>query len=237
MTTKIYTSKSDLAGALCKWLADIIEADVAELHIALSGGSTPKLIFEVLAAEYKDKIDWSRVHFYWGDERCVPPTDMDSNFGMTAELLLSKIRIPSDNIHRIKGENVPDEEAINYSKLLEEQLPKQDNIPGFDLVILGMGDDGHTASIFPHQISMWHSENNCEVATHPETGQNRITLTGKIINNAKKVAFLVTGTNKADKVREIFKSEGDFETYPAALVAPVTGDLYWFLDDEAAKEL
>ncbi|MCW5517077.1 6-phosphogluconolactonase [Muriicola sp. Z0-33] len=237
MTTKVYTSKMDLAREFAKWMSKFIDDSQNEVNIALSGGSTPKLIFEELASEYKDKIDWSRVHFYWGDERCVPPTDMDSNFGMTAELLLSKISIPSENVHRIKGENTPGEEAVNYSKLLQHRLTVKDNIPCFDLVILGMGDDGHTASIFPHQIELWDADNNCEVATHPETGQNRITLTGKLINNAKMVTFLVTGANKADKVREIIKREGHFEDYPASLVAPISGDLNWFLDSEAAAEL
>lgn len=237
MTIKIYPSKPDLSREFSKWLSAFIASTPGTINIALSGGSTPKMIFEELAAIYKDEIEWSRVHFYWGDERCVPPTDGDSNFGMTAELLLSKIPIPSENVHRIKGENNPKEEARNYCNLLAERIPKQDAVPSFDLVILGMGDDGHTASIFPHQILLWGAESNCEVATHPETGQNRITITGKVINNAKVVCFLVTGESKATKVKEIFKREGNYRSYPASLVAPVSGDLYWYLDEEAAKEL
>ena len=107
-------------------------------------------------------------------------------------------------------------------------------VPQFDLVILGMGDDGHTASIFPHEIGLWDSANNCEVAIHPDSGQRRITITGKLINNAKTVAFLVTGSSKAEKVRSIITRGQGHESYPAALVAPSSGDLIWFLDEEAA---
>jgi 6-phosphogluconolactonase len=109
-----------------------------------------------------------------------------------------------------------------------------EGVPQFDLVILGMGDDGHTASIFPHNIHLWDSASFCEVAVHPDSGQRRITITGKVINRAKAVAFLVTGSDKAAKVKEIVKGEGEYTSYPAALVAPVSGNLTWFLDAAAA---
>ena len=111
------------------------------------------------------------------------------------------------------------------------------NIPQFDLVILGMGDDGHTASIFPHEIELWDSKNTCEVAVHPDSGQRRITITGKLINNAKTVAFLVTGSSKAEKVRTIITKEEGHDNYPASLVVPTSGDLIWFLDEEAAAQI
>ena len=114
---------------------------------------------------------------------------------------------------------------------------KCEKLPHFDLVILGMGDDGHTASIFPHQIHLWKSKKYCEVAEHPETGQQRITITGRIINNAQEVVFLVTGENKAEKVREVIKDEGDCNKYPATLVYPGSGKLTWFLDEAAASEI
>jgi 6-phosphogluconolactonase len=182
-------------------------------------------------------IDWSQVHFYWGDERCVPPTDAESNYGMTAELLLSKIEIPGENIHRIQGENDPEQEARRYGELLVKELQTYNGVPQFDLVILGMGDDGHTASIFPYQMHLWESAKNCEVAKHPGSGQKRITITGSVINTASVVAFLVTGAGKAPKVREIIQKEGDYKAYPASLVEPESGELYWFLDKDAAKEL
>ena len=154
---------------------------------------------------------------------------------MTREHLLSKVGIPKENIHRIKGENKPGYEAVRYSELLFAALRRLRKVPHFDLVILGVGDDGHTASIFPHEIDLWYSKKYCEVAKHPETGQRRITITGQIINNAQEVAFLVTGAGKAEKVQEIINKEGAFEKYPASLVAPKSGNLVWFLDEAAAS--
>ncbi|QLG43924.1 6-phosphogluconolactonase [Costertonia aggregata] len=234
MKIKVYKDKEQVADEFSKYLFDYAsERDIT--HIALSGGSTPKIVFDKLASDYADKMDWQKIHFYWGDERCVPPTDNDSNYKMTAEHLLSKIDIPSENIHRIKGEKVPVYEADRYSAVLKENLPEINAIPQFDLVILGMGDDGHTASIFPHEIHLWDSQRLCEVATHPDSGQNRVSITGKLINNAKSVVFLVTGASKASKITEIIGRQKDFEKYPATLVRPTSGRLLWFLDDSAAK--
>ncbi len=236
MKLKIATTKSDLALDFARYLAIVIAAR-DEVHIALSGGSTPKVVFDELAANFQPDIDWSKVHLYWGDERCVPPEDGQSNYKMTLDHLISKIQIPITNIHRVFGENAPSEEAKRYGKLLHEKLPKVKGLPQFDLVILGMGDDGHTASIFPHEIELWQSERYCEVATHPESGQKRITITGKLINNAGIVAFLVTGDNKAEKVKELVNREGAYQSYPASLVAPTTEKLLWFLDEAAAAGL
>ena len=233
MKLKIYDTKQQVAEQFASYLADFI-ASREKVHIALSGGSTPKIVFDELAAQYTDTIEWRKVHFYWGDERCVPPEDADSNYKMTVEHLLSKIDIPEENIHRIKGENSPQYEAERYSDLLDKELPRSRETANFDLVILGMGDDGHTASIFPHEIELWYSENNCEVATHPDSGQKRVSITGNLINNAAAVVFLVTGESKAEKVKEIIDKEGNYKNYPAALVAPRSGNLFWFLDNAAA---
>jgi len=233
MNVHIATTKQDVAQEFSKFLASLI-ASKSEVHIALSGGSTPKIVFDHLAEAYGETIDWTKVHLYWGDERCVDPTSDESNYKMTVTHLLSKVSIPENQIFRIHGEDDPVGEAIRYSQILEEQLPAPKNIPQFDLVILGMGDDGHTASIFPHEIELWKSNNYCEVAIHPESGQRRISLTGSIINNAAHVAFLVTGASKAPKVKEIFNSTGDYKSYPASLVAPAEGELHWFMDTEAA---
>lgn len=235
MHINISPTKTEVA----KNFSDYLEAVIKEnktTHIALSGGSTPKVVFDYMAEHYKD-VDWSTVHLYWGDERCVPPTDSESNYKMTVDHLLSKINIPQGNIHRVHGEDLPELEAVRYGKVLEEALPIGNNLPQFDLVILGMGDDGHTASIFPHEIGLWDSANNCEVAVHPDSGQRRITITGKLINNAKAVAFLVTGAGKAEKVRSIIAKEEGHESYPASLVAPSSNELIWFLDEEAAAQI
>ena len=232
MKVNISESKKQTAESFSEYLCKLIAKNTI-LHIALSGGSTPKEVFKELAAHFKNRIDWSKVQFYWGDERCVSSDDEESNYRMANEYLFSKVGIPSGNIHRIKGENKPEEEAVRYAALLETKLPGYNMQPQFDLVILGIADDGHTASIFPNQISLWNSKSHCAVAEHPETGQKRVTLTGSII--AKEVAFHVTCENKAQKFFEIIEKKGNYTSYPASLVAPHSGRLNWFLDTEAGK--
>lgn len=236
MEIRIFESKEAVAENFCTFLHNLIKKNGA-VHIALSGGSTPKIVFNELASEYRDLIPWADVHLYWGDERCVPPTDAESNYRMTKEHLLDAIEIPEANVHRIKGEEEPEEEARRYASVLRQNVPLHGDLPQFDLVILGMGDDGHTASVFPHQIELWDSPNLCEVAVHPDSGQKRITLTGGVINQAGHVAFLVTGSNKSERLREILDKEGNYHQYPASLVAPDSGELLWFLDKAAASEI
>jgi 6-phosphogluconolactonase len=236
MESKVYKDGKEVASAFADYLVNLVDKKNGNVFIALSGGSTPKILFALLAEEkYKNKIDWSKVHLFWGDERCVAPEHADSNYKMTHEQLLSKINIPAENIHRVLGENNPEEEAKRYSKEIASLLPKENDLPVFDLVMLGMGDDGHTLSIFPHQMELLESDKICEVATHPASGQKRVTLTGTIANNAKNVAFLVTGKNKAEKILEIFKQQKDWNKYPASYINPSRGSLYWYLDEEAAE--
>lgn len=232
MKLNIYKDKQEVADRFSEFLVERIKKAEGKLNVSLSGGSTPKVVFDYLAKNYKN-LDWSKVNLFWGDERCVPPTDNESNYKMTVQHLLSHIDIPEENIFRIKGENNPDDEAIAYSKTLQDSLPVINSTPQFDLIILGMGGDGHTASIFQSNIHLWDSENNCEVAVHPDSGQKRITITGKMINEAKEVAFLVTGTDKKEKVSIILKGDDTSRTYPAGLVNPSSGNLHWFLDASA----
>ncbi|SFT76064.1 6-phosphogluconolactonase [Algoriphagus locisalis] len=236
MTLKIYDTKEQVAEEFSEYFRDLAASDQT-IHVALSGGSTPKIIFDYLAENFGSEINWSKIKFYWGDERCVAPTDSESNYKMTVDHLLSKIEVPFFNIFRVLGENDPEEEAQRYSKVLSDELPIVNGIPQFDLVMLGMGDDGHTVSIFPDSISLWDAKENCVVATHPDSGQKRVTITGKVVNNSKAVAFLVTGAGKAEKVQEIVMLEGDFANYPASLVKPISENLTWFLDRDAAKNL
>lgn len=236
MQLKISSTKQKTAESFADWLVELIRSSES-LHVALSGGSTPKIVFDELAARNLPKSDWAKVHLYWGDERCVPPDDLESNYGMTVDHLLSKIEMPERNIHRIRGEENPTQEAERYTKVLQENLPSSNGLLRFDLVILGMGDDGHTASIFPYEIGLWNADQLCEVAEHPETGQKRITITGRIINHAANIAFLVTGESKATKVGEIIDERDDFKSYPANLVSPLNGNLVWFLDEAAAAEI
>lgn len=236
MDLKIYKNKQEVAEQFSSYFVDKLR-DKDTFHVALSGGSTPKIVFDVLAEKFAGKVDWSKVHFYWGDERCVPPTDNESNYKMTVDHLFSKIEVPKKNINRILGEKDPVNEAMRYANLLEIDLDRIEGIPQFDLVILGMGDDGHTASIFPHEIELWDSEDHCVVATHPESGQKRVSINGKVINTAKEVAFLVTGASKAEKVEAVVEKIEGSEAYPASLVNPSSGNLVWFLDEEAAAKL
>lgn len=235
-TTHIYKDNPAVATAFAEWLVDWLTGR-QRTTIALSGGSTPKLLFQVLAEKYADKIDWSGIHLFWGDERCVPPDHADSNYGMTKALLLDHVDIPSTNVHRIKGEETPTLEAKRYGQEIQSIVSAVDGRPAFDLIILGMGGDGHTASIFPHEMHLLEDTDICGVATHPESGQNRITINGPIINHAYLVTFLVTGSAKAEKVQIILEKQAGSKVFPAAHVHPKDGITHWFLDKAAAALL
>jgi len=217
-----------VAIAFAKHLADQIKQSTT-FNIALSGGSTPKVLFKLLAEQYAKKIDWKKLHLFWGDERCVLPTDSESNYGVTKEKLLDHIDIPFVNIHRVLGNRNPQEEATRYEKEIQWCLPEKNGLPVFDLIMLGMGSDGHTASIFPHEMELLTTDDICGVATHPDSGQKRVTLTGRVINNAKQIHFLVTGASKEEKVQEIFSKTGNYKAYPAAHI----NDADWWLDEAA----
>ena len=235
MNKKVFDTPQAVAEGFAADFVALVNAHDS-LTVALSGGSTPKILFDLLAEKHAD-LSWNKVHFYWGDERCVPPNDAESNYKMTVDHLLSKIDIPEGNIHRVKGELDPTEETKAYGEQIDQNLPAANGLPQFDLVILGMGGDGHTASIFPHEIELLNEENTCALATHPESGQKRVTLTGGVINNAKNICFLVTGAGKTEKVDEIFHQSGDWKSYPASYIKPAEGALTWYMDEAAAAKL
>ncbi len=202
------------ASDFVQWLADQPGESV---NVSLSGGSTPKLLFEILARDFADQLDWSRLHLFWGDERCVTPEDPESNFGQCKALLLDHVPIPAKNIHRVRGEDDPVGEAVRYGKEISEQVSAgPGGYPAMDLMILGMGGDGHTASIFPHQMELLKEESICAVATHPESGQKRVSMTGPVLDASKKVAFLITGSSKTKVLAEILERSGQWETYPTS---------------------
>jgi len=209
----------------------------ARITIALSGGSTPKVLFQALAEKYAEDIPWHKIHFFWGDERCVAPTHDDSNYKMTKTLLLDPINFPENQVHRVKGEIDPEVAAEDYERQIRLHLEEKEAWPAFDLIILGMGSDGHTASIFPHQMELLESDRICAVATHPDSGQKRVSLTGKVLNNAHQVCFLVTGDSKKEKIVEIFNEQGQYQAYPAFHIRPVHGALSWHIDKAAAALL
>jgi 6-phosphogluconolactonase len=235
---KIFPTPQHLAEAFAMDLAKRINSTAEKgkyLSVALSGGQTPRLLFTVLAEKYSSSINWNHVHFFWVDERCVPPDDPESNFGMTKQLLLDKINIPQDNIHRMYGEDDPDKEAERYSGEIITHVRNKNMIPLFGIIILGMGEDGHTASIFPGNERLLFSNKICEIAIHPVSQQKRITLTGKVINNAEEIFFLVTGIRKSQIINEIIKKYTNSAMFPASHIKSLNGKTIWLIDEEAAK--
>lgn len=236
---KIFADKEKLADSLAKEFSELVmrlSKEKQQVDIALSGGSTPGLFFKAMV-RLNPQIDWNRVRFYWVDERCVPPDHPDSNFGVAYNEFLEPLQIPENAWFRIRGEEDPMQEAKYYGELILDKVAPELTFPVFDLVFLGMGADGHTASVFPYQAALWNEEQLCTVGTHPETGQQRVTFTGHLINGAARVTFLVTGKEKAAIVREVVSRTGNYADYPASLVDPHHGELEWYLDEAAASGL
>jgi len=207
--------------------------------VALSGGSTPKGVYALLAeGEIHKQIPWPKVHLFWGDERCVPPTHPESNYRMAEETLLSRVPIPAQNIHRIPAEKAPAQAADAYEQVLQEffALP-QDTPPRFDLVFLGMGPDGHTASLFPGTTGL-REDKRLVIAHYVEKlGAWRVTLTSPVLNQAAHVVFLVCGADKAETLRQVLEGSYEPERLPAQLIRPVHGTLLWLVDQAAASSL
>jgi 6-phosphogluconolactonase len=201
--------------------------------IALSGGSTPELLFSLLGDHFSKSADWEYAHFFWGDERCVAPDNSDSNYGMARRKLFDKIEIPSSNIHRIRGEESSEAEAERYSEEIIKFTESRSELPCFDLMVLGLGEDGHTASIFPGSKRLLESPKLCESAFHPVTNQKRVTMTGNVINNSARVVFLVTGKKKAAIVEKIIRKKEGYDNFPASFIVPLHGELNWYIDIEA----
>lgn len=205
--------------------------------IALSGGSTPKALYKLLATKpYTDQIDWQNVYIFWGDERCVPPDHEDSNYHMAHETLLSRVPIPPDNIFRMQGEIDPSQAAAEYEHQLRTFFG-EDDPPRFDLILLGMGDDGHTASLFPGTAAI-HEQNRWVIAHFVEKLDTwRITLTPVVINAAAQVTFLVIGDKKSEPLKHVLEGDYNPDKFPSQIVKPTHGQLTWLLDQSAAKLL
>lgn len=233
----IYPTPDEVADAFARKVYELVRNAAGTFHWALSGGSTPKLLFDLLAGNYATQMPWHKIHFWWGDERCVPPDHPDSNYGMTNQHLFSKISADPGQIHRVRGELDPETACAEYIREISDNVPVQNGWPVFDLMMLGMGDDGHTASIFPDRLELLHSGQICEIAVHPQSGQKRVSLTGKALNQAAYVSFLVTGKSKSARIRQIIQQEHGSSALPAAHIRPVEGKLAFFLDREAAGEL
>ena len=207
--------------------------------VALNGGGTPTRLFELLATEYAGQVDWNNVHVFWGDERCVPPEDPGSSYGQAREILLSHVPIPDENVHRIKGELGPVEAAKDYAQTLREYASASHMWPRFDLVYLGMGEDGHTASLFPGS-PLYVPEPTLPVTAHyQDRPANRVTLTPIVFNSARLLAFMATGEKKADTLAEVLSDEHTRNPaqYPAQRIRPAHGRVIWLVDQAAANKL
>jgi len=238
-TIKIFNTAEELAGFFASLLVLRIREKPGGQYFSwlLSGGSTPKTVFRLISSKFRDPADWNRVKVFWGDERCVDPEDDESNYKMARENLLDHVPVPLSNIFRIRGEDDPVAEASRYSELFTRHIDHGNNGYKADLIMLGLGEDGHTASIFPAGIQLFGSEKLFEVAEHPDKKQKRITATGTIINHAKTVVILACGENKASRVAQIIDRLNGWETLPAARVRPENGNLIWLLDQKAAIKL
>ncbi len=240
MEIRIFENRFALADAFVKEFyktSKIYLKNKVNFNVALSGGKTPNIIYQSLFRDYGTKIIWTNIHFWWVDERCVPFYDEESNYGNVKTLLLERIDIPFENIHRIDGNEKPEKEALRYEKEIKKNVPVNNKLPLFDLVLLGLGEDGHTASIFPRQMELINSEKICEVTFNPKTHQERITLTIRVINNAKKISFIVTGNRKKEVVYRVLKKIDNYMVFPASHIVPVSGEMEWLLDAEAASLL
>ena len=247
---RVYRDPEELAlkaARLFARMADQYVIGCGRFIVALSGGSTPKAMFTALAGHpFLDTVPWSSIYFFWGDERCVPPDHPDSNYRMTNEALLSRVPVPAENVFRIRAELPdPNQAANEYAATLERFFragpgatktgtAPLSNIPRFDLVFLGMGPDGHTASLFPHTAALNAGE-RIAVANYVEKfNAHRITLTAATINNARSITFLAAGEDKAETLRNVLEGPNQPEVYPSQLIRPGNGMLLWMVDESAA---
>jgi 6-phosphogluconolactonase len=205
---------------------------------ALAGGSTPKKLYGLLASEpYRDQINWALVEIFWSDERCVPPDSEDSNYHLAEEVLLSKVPIPANQIHRMPADTADqDAAALAYTEEIQRVFGTN-GIPRFDLLQLGMGPEGHTASLFPHLAALKELRRLVMPVSVPKPPPQRLTFTPLLLNAAVHVLFLVTGQDKADAVQAILEGENNPDEYPAQLIWPPEGEVTWMLDTAAASKL
>jgi 6-phosphogluconolactonase len=206
--------------------------------VSLSGGSTPRQFHALLAASpLREKVDWSRIQFFWGDERCVPPEDPESNYGMARATLLDAVPAPAEHIHRMRSEDDPVSAAVAYEEELRQVFgAAPGETPQFDLLLTGMGPDGHTLSLFPYTAALSVTD-RLVVANHvPQLNANRITFTAKLANNAALVAFVIEGADKADPLAQVLEGPRNPDLYPSQLIAPA-GELLFLLDQPAAARL
>jgi 6-phosphogluconolactonase len=244
VTYQVWPTKEEMAKASAKRFAETVEAAVAKrgvARIAISGGSTPQATFKLLAdpsGPFAKTIPWDKLQLFWVDERCVAPNSPESNYGVARELLLSKVPIPAENVFRMEGELEPEVAASRYESTLRNVLKLEGaETPAFDLVALGMGPDGHTASLFPETEGL-NALNRLVIANHvPQKDVWRISLTWMVINHGSEVVFEVEGPGKTDIVAEVLTGPRDPDRLPSQLIRPASGKLLFLLDEAAAAKL
>jgi len=232
----IYPDPASLAVAtVCefeKYVKKLLELK-EYVNLALSGGTAAVDFYRAIASA-DPPLDWNRIRFFWSDERCVPPNHPDSNYGKAYQSFLFPLNISPSNIFRIRGEEEPEKEAVRYAGLIQRELDMGNGVPSFDWLLLGMGADGHTLSIFPDQIKLYRSPELCVVSILPGTDQKRITFTGKLIKEAKRITFLVKGSDKCHTLKKVIFGKDTNNDYPASLINSEKGWIDWYLDKDAA---
>ena len=244
LIVEAFATPADLAQAAAEYFVQRVALAVEArgvARVAISGGGTPKLLFQLLADSarpFLKQIPWQHVQLFWVDERCVPPADKDSNYGMTDAAMLSKVPLPAANIHRMEGELDPQEAASRYEASIRTAFRLEGaETPTFDLILLGLGPDGHTASLFPHTGALDEMA-RIVIANHvPQKDTWRLTLTWPVIVQGRDVAFLIEGEEKAGMVKTIWAGEYDPETYPAQMIRPAGGKLLLLTDSAAIAQL
>jgi len=236
---KIFSSTQTLESAVVKLFIDLARQaidDKGQFTVALSGGSTPQAIYEDLGKpEHQHELNWAKIHLFWGDERHVPPNHPESNYRMVDDALLRHITIPGENIHRVSAEMDVQAAATAYEQDLRQFFDR--NWPQFDLVLLGMGTDGHTASLFPGSAGLKEEKRWFIANQVPELRKWRLTLTKHAINTAKYVIVLVQGASKADMLVEVLAGAYSPEEKPIQLISPIDGEMIWMVDEQAANAL
>ena len=209
-----------------------------EFTLCLSGGSTPAATYDLLATRFHLSVDWKEVQFFWGDERCVPPNDPESNFAMANRTMLGKLALKPDQVHRMRGEEEPAAAAKAYEEELRKHFGLGDGeFPRFDLIMLGLGDNRHTASLFPGDSALHETQRMVVAVEVDAKPRKRLTLTPPAINNAQRIMFLATGQGKAAAVKDVLEGPRDPDKFPAQIVAPHDGEVIWMLDKAAASLL
>jgi 6-phosphogluconolactonase len=228
------------AAELFTELAQRAAAEGGTFRVALSGGSTPRLLYGLLASDaFRGDVPWDRIQFFFGDERWVPHTHRDSNYKLANDELFSKLDLHSGQVFPMPtGSANPDEAAANYEASLRKAFgTKEGEVPRFDLIFLGMGDDGHTASLFPHTTAITEAKKLVAAPYVDKLGSHRITLSPPVLNAGKEVVFLVTGDTKADALKQVLEGEYNPEEYPSQLLRNAQGNVTWFIDRPAAAKL